>query len=180
VSKTDDVGCLIERSRNGDEQAMTRLITIHKGLVFTIIMRMTNDYHTSEDLTQDTFIKAFMNIKRVKSGEHFRPWICTIARNVARDYHRRAKNSAAVSFDQVKEFLGHWDDSIRKRVVIQDALAKLAERDRMMLTLTYYQGLTLREVADVMKMTESNVKVCIHRARKRLRKQLEGYENELV
>ncbi len=159
---------------------MTRLITIHKGLIFTIILRMTSDYHRTEDLTQDTFIKAFMNIKKVKSGEHFRPWICTIARNIVRDYCRRAKNSAAVSLDQVKEFHGQWDDPVRKRMIIQDALAKLAERDRMLLTLTYYQGLTLREVAESMKMTESNVKVCVHRARKRLRKQLEGYENELL
>ena len=159
---------------------MTRLITIHKGLIFTIILRMTNDYHRSEDLTQDTFIKAFKNMRRVKSGEHFRPWICTIARNIVRDYFRKVKKSASVSYDQVKEFQGQYDDSVRKRVVIQDALAKLAERDRMLLTLTYYQGLSMREVAETMEMTESNVKVCIHRARMRLRKHLEGYENEFV
>ncbi|UCG30424.1 MAG: sigma-70 family RNA polymerase sigma factor [candidate division WOR-3 bacterium] len=179
-SKIDDIGCLIRSAQNGDEQAMTRLITIHKGLVFTIIMRMTNDYHTSEDLTQETFIKVFLNIKKVKSREHFRPWICTIARNIVRDYYRRTKSHATISFDQVKEFHGQWDQSTRRRVVIQDALAKLVERDRILLTLTYYQGLNLREVAEVMKMTESNVKVCIHRARKRLRRHLEGYENELM
>jgi RNA polymerase sigma factor (sigma-70 family) len=179
-SKIDGLGCLIESAKNGDEQAMTRLITIHKGLVFTIILRMTNDYHTSEDLTQDTFIKAFMNIKRVKSGDHFRPWICTIARNIVRDYYRRTKNNPSLSFDQIKDYRGQSDDSVRKRIVIQDALAKLAERDRMLLTLTYYQGFTLREVADVMKISENNVKVCIHRARKRLRKHLKGYENEFV
>ena len=179
-SKIDDIGHLIESAKNGDEQAMTRLITVHKGLVFTIILRMTNDYHASEDMTQDTFIKVFMNLKKVKSGEHFRPWLCTIARNVVRDYFRRSKGHATVSFDQIEEFQGQSDDLIRKRVVIQDSMAKLAERDRMLLTLTYYQGFTVREVAETMKMTESNVKVCLHRARKRLRKQLAGYENELM
>lgn len=159
---------------------MTRLITIHKGLVFTIILRMTNDYHTSEDLTQDTFIKVFMNMRRVKSGEHFRPWLCTIARNIVRDHYRRTKKISSLSFEEIEKFHGQMDDPIRKRVVIQDALAKLMERDRMLLTLIYYQGLSLREVAQTMKMTESNVKVCVHRARKRLRKYLEGYENELV
>jgi RNA polymerase sigma-70 factor (ECF subfamily) len=59
-------------------------------------------------------------------------------------------------------------------------MAKLAEKDRMLLTLTYYQGLSLGEVARVMKMSENNVKVCVHRARKRLRKYLEGYEHELL
>lgn len=159
---------------------MTRLITIHKGLIFTIILRMTSDYHVSEDLTQDTFIKAFINMRKVKSGEHFRPWLCTIARNLVRDHYRRNKNISSLSFDQVEKFHGQMDDPVRRRVVIQDALAKLAERDRTLLTLVYYEGLSLRETAETMKMTESNVKVCLHRARKRLRKHLAGYENEFV
>ncbi|UCD06133.1 MAG: sigma-70 family RNA polymerase sigma factor [candidate division WOR-3 bacterium] len=179
-SNIDDIGCLIKCAKNGDEQAMTSLITIHKGLIFTIILRMTNDYHLSEDLTQDTFIRAFMNMKKVKSGEHFRPWLCTIARNIVRDHYRRNRNSPSVSFEQVEEFQGQSDDPIRRRVVIQDALARLTERDRMLLTLTYYEGLSLREIAETMKMTEANAKVCLHRARKRLRKQLAGYENELL
>lgn len=171
---------MIEKAQNGDEQAMTSLITLHKGLVFTIISRMTNDYHMSEDLTQDTFIRAFVNIGKVKSGEHFRPWLCTIARNIVRDYFRKSKSNATISFDQVKEFHGQWDETTRRRVIVQNALAKLAEKDRILLTLTYYEGLSLREVAEAMKMTESNVKVRVHRARKKLRKHLEGYENEFV
>ena len=160
---------------------MTRLITIHKGLVFTIILRMTSDYDTSQDLTQETFIKVFMNIRKVKNAGHLKPWICTIARNIVRDYFRKAKRSRTVSFEEIKELHGHSDIEItRKRIIIQDALAKLAERDRMLLTLAYYQGLNLGEVARVMKMKESNVKVCIHRARKRLRRHLEGYEHELL
>ncbi len=97
-----------------------------------------------------------------------------------RDHYRRNKKISSLSFDQVEKFHGQMDDPIRRRVVIQDALAKLTERDRMLLTLTYYEGLSLRETAETMKMTESNVKVCLHRARKRLRKQLAGYENEFV
>jgi RNA polymerase sigma-70 factor (ECF subfamily) len=180
-SKRDDIGHLIQRAQDGDEHAMTELITIHKGLIFTIALRMTNDYHASEDLTQETFIKVFMNIRKVKNAGHFKPWICTIARNVVRDYFRKARRKRTVSFENIKEFHGHSNiDITRKRVIIQDALAKLAERDRMFITLTYYKGLSLREVARVMKMSENNVKVCVHRARRRLRKHLEGYEHELL
>ena len=180
-SRLADVGHLIQSARDGDERAMTELITIHKGLVFTIIVRMTNDYHTSQDLTQETFIKVFMNIRKVKNAEHFKPWMCTIARNVVRDYFRKVKRKRTVSFEEIKELHGHSNIEItRKRVIIQDAMAKLSEKDRMLLTLTYYQGLSLGEVARVMKMSENNIKVCVHRARKRLRKYLEGYEHELL
>ena len=180
-SENDDLENLIQKAKDGDEQAMTRLITIHKALVFTIALRMTNDYDASQDLTQETFIKVFMNIRKVKSADHFKPWMCAIARNVVRDYFRKIKRAQTISFEQIKELHGHSDIEVtRRRVIIQDALARLAERDRMLLTLTYYQELSLREVAEVMSMTESNVKVCIHRARRRLRKQLEGYEHELL
>jgi RNA polymerase sigma-70 factor (ECF subfamily) len=160
---------------------MSELITIHKGLVFTIALRMTNDYHASEDLTQETFIKVFLNIKKVKNAEHFKPWICTITRNVVRDYFRKAKRKRTVSFEEVKDFHGHSNiENTKRSVIIQDALAKLVDRDRMLLTLTYFNGLSLRQVARAMKMSENNVKVCVHRARKRLRNHLEGYENELL
>jgi RNA polymerase sigma-70 factor (ECF subfamily) len=180
-AKLADIGYLIQDAQDGDEQAMCELITIHKGLVFTIALRMTNDYHASEDLTQETFIKVFLNIKKVKNADHFKPWICTITRNVVRDYFRKAKRKRTISLEEVKDFHGHSNIEVAKRsMIIQDALAKLAERDRMLLTLTYFKGLSLREVARVMKMSENNVKVCVHRARKRLRKYLEGYEHELL
>ena len=180
-STNDDLECLIQNAKDGDEQAMTRLITIHKALIFTIVLRMTDNYDASQDLTQETFIKMVMNIRKVKSAEHFKPWVCMIARNLVRDYFRKVKRSKTVSFERVKDFHGQSNiDITRRRMIIQNALARLTEKDRMLLTLAYYEGMKLDEVAEVMKMTPSNVKIGIYRARKRLRKQLEGYEHELL
>ena len=180
-SKSDDLESLIRYAKDGDEQAMTRLITIHKALVFTIALRMTNDYDASKDITQETFIKVFKNMKKVKSAEHFKPWLCTIARNVVRDYFRKVRRSNIISLENIKDFRGQSNiDLTRRRVIIQNGLAQLTEKDRMLLTLAYYQGMSHNEIASVMKMEASNVKVSIHRARKRLRRTLEGYEDELL
>ena len=180
-SKSDDLESLILGAKDGDEQSMNRLVTIHKALVFTIILRMTNDYDASQDLTQETFIKVFMNIRKVKSVEHLRPWMCAIARNVVRDYFRKVKRSSTISLESIKDFHGQSDTAqVRRRMIIQNALAQLTEKDRMMLTLAYYQGMSHNEIAETMKMKASNIKIGIHRARKRLRKKLEGYENELL
>lgn len=160
---------------------MTELVTIHKALVFTIALRMTNDYDASQDLTQETFVKMCMNIRKVKNAGHFKPWLCSIARNIVRDYFRKKKREATVSFEQIEEYRGSSNvDVTKRRIVIQNALARLTEKDRLLLTLTYYQGLNNAEVAEVMKMPESNVRVCMHRARKRLRKFLAGYEHEFL
>lgn len=179
--KTDDIWSLIQNAQDGDEAAMTKLITLHKGLLFTIIFRMTNDYDVSQDLTQDTFIKVFLNIRKVKNARHFRAWICVIARNIVRSYFRKAKRSQTVSLEEIREPAGQSNiEMTKKSMIIQEALSRLSEHDRMLLTLAYYQGLNLAEVADVMKTSDKNVKVRLHRARKRLRKELEGYKHELL
>lgn len=160
---------------------MSELITLYKGLVFTILFRMTNDHDASQDLAQETFIKAFMNIRKVKDAGHFKPWLCTIARNTARDHFRKVKRAPVVSLEEIAERPGRSNIELtRRRVIIQEALARLGERDRLVLTLTYYEGLSLAEVAEAMSMSEGNVKVCVHRARKRLRQHLKGYEDELL
>lgn len=180
-SKKDDIWRLIQSAQDGEEPAMTKLITLHKGLIFTVIFRMTNDYDISQDLTQDTFIKVFVNIRKVKNAKHFRAWICVIARNIVRSYFRRAKRSQTVSLEEIREFAGQSNiETTKKSMIIQDALNRLSERDRILLTLAYYQGLSLAEVAEVMRVSNNNVKVCLYRARKRLRKELEGYEHELL
>ena len=181
VAEKEDVCGLVTRAKDGDEEAMSRLITIHKGLVYTIIYRMVNDADTSQDLTQDTFIKAFTNIKRVKNYDHFRPWLCRIARNVVYDFFRKEKRHPTVSLDDVAEITGQQGmERTRKKMIIQNALSRLSERDRMLLTLAYYQGFTLAEAAEVLEITEDNAKVALHRARKRLREELKGYEDELL
>jgi RNA polymerase sigma-70 factor (ECF subfamily) len=177
----NDLAHLIKRAQDGDEHAMDELITIHKGLVFTFIYRMINDYEMSHDLTQDTFIRVFMNIKKVKSEQHFRFWILTIARNIARDYFRKIKRQPTVSLEEIKEPIGQSGlENTRRSMIIQEALSRLAEQDRMLITLSYFQELSLYEVAQVLKISEKNIKVSLFRARRRLRKELMKYEHELL
>jgi RNA polymerase sigma factor (sigma-70 family) len=177
----NEISCLIRSAQDGDENALTKLITIHKGLVFTIIFRMVNDYDVSQELTQETFIKVCLNMRKVKNEKHFRSWMCVIARNIVRDYLRKAKRRRTISLEDIGELRGHSNIELtRRNMIIQDALGRLNERDRMLLTLAYYEDFSLAEVGNVMKMSEQNVKVCLHRARKRLRKELEGYEHEVL
>ncbi|MBN2620135.1 RNA polymerase sigma factor [candidate division WOR-3 bacterium] len=177
-----DVSELVKRAQGGDESAMSELIATHKQLIFTITNRMVHNRDTAMDLTQDTFIKAFLNIKRVKSGKHFRPWLCRIARNVTYDYFRKEKLAHQVtSIEDIQDYVGTTPlEQTRRSMIIQDALDCLAPKDRMLLTLAYYEGFTHHEISEVMDIPAHNVKVQIHRARLRLRKELQGREHELM
>ena len=177
-----DVSDLVRRAQGGDESAMSELITAHKQLIHTIVYRMVKNMDTAMDLTQDTFIKAFLNIKKVKSGKHFRAWLCRIARNVTYDYFRKEKHAKqAVSLEDVKDYVGFASiEQKRRSMIIQDALERLAQKDRMLLVLAYFEGFTHDEIGEVMDIPTRNVKVQIHRARLRLRKELQGREHELL
>jgi RNA polymerase sigma factor (sigma-70 family) len=178
---TDVVVELVRRSQDGDEQAMSELITIHKVLVYTIIFRMVNDRELSKDLTQETFIRFFLKIDRVKYPEKTRAWICRIARNIVYDHFRKEKRKKTVSLDEIPESAGESNIKRKhKQMVIQDALQRLKERDRMLLTMVYYEGFSLADIADTMQMSTNNAKVCLHRARLRLRDELEVHKDELL
>ncbi|MGB3340351.1 MAG: RNA polymerase sigma factor [bacterium] len=177
----NDVVELVRRAQDGDEQAMSELITIHKVLVHTIIFRMVNNRELSKDLTQETFIRFFLKIDRVKYPEKTRAWICRIARNIVYDHFRKEKRKKTVPLDEIPESAGESNIKKRhKKMIIQDALQRLKERDRMLLTMVYYEGFTLAEIADTMHMSTNNAKVCLYRARLKLRSELEVHKDELL
>ena len=172
---------LVKRCQDGDENAVAKIITIHKQLIFTVVYRMIGDQDFSMDLCQETFIKAFRNIHTLKDPGSIRSWLCSIARNLAYDHLRKRKRESNLSIEEIGE-VSVQDPSpgIRKKMIIQKALLRLKERDRLLLTLFYYQGLDLKELAVVAGIKESNIKVSLSRARQKLRRELEGYENELM
>ena len=177
--KTDIVD-LVKRSQSGDEEAMSEIITLHKQLIFTIAYRLLKDYDASLDVCQETFIKLFQNINRVKDPLKLKSWICSIARNLCYDLLRKEKHlnkdSEITEIEQSEDFT----KSVRKRAIIQNALERLNPRDRLLLTLFYYENFDIKEIADIVKITPENVKVALSRARIRLREELKDYDEELL
>lgn len=175
-----DIVDLVKRCQNGDEKAMSEIVTMHKQLIFTIACRLLKDYDTSLDICQETFIKAFQYIHKLKKPERFKTWICSIARNLCYDYLRKRKYVSQDSEILESEPTSEVCSGIRKRVIIQNALEKLNPRDRLLLTLYYYQNFDIKEIAEIVKISPENVKVALGRARIRLREELRGYEDELL
>jgi RNA polymerase sigma-70 factor (ECF subfamily) len=177
--KTDIVD-LVKRSQSGDEEAMSEIITLHKKLIFTIAYRLLKDYDASLDVCQETFIKLFQNINRVKDPLKLKSWICSIARNLCYDLLRKEKH---LNKDSEITKIGQSEDftkSVRKKAIIQNALERLNSRDRLLLTLFYYENFDIKEIADIVKIKPENVKVALSRARIRLREELKDYEEELL
>lgn len=168
----------------GDRQAFGRLIDDYGGLVYTLLQRMVQDRDTAEDLAQDTFVKAWTRLHSLRKQASFPSWICSTARRTALDHLRRLRFRKEVSMPE-ETFVeipkeNEPELSTEGIALLEHAVSKLSERDRQLITLAYWNELSFTDVGRIMGIPEPNVRVYLHRARKRLREHLRGYENELL
>ncbi len=174
----------VRLAREGDRQAFGRLIDDYGGLVHMLLLRMVHDRDTAMDLAQDTFVKAWTRLSSLRKHASFPSWICSTARRTALDHLRRKKVRREVSMPE-ESFVANANSreqelSVEGIVLLEQAVCRLSERDRQLITLAYWSELSLTEVGRIMGIPEPNVRVYLHRARKRLIEHLRGHEDELL
>ncbi len=165
----------IERVLGGDVNAFTYLVDKHKGMVYTIALRMLKNSEDAEELAQDTFVKAFSSLKKFKFESKFSTWLYRITYNGAISRLRKKQievydveeaelpDSEVVSAYNAKNELTRNE----QKKYINETIEKLKEDDALIITLYYLQENTIEEICEITGLTLSNVKVKLHRARKR-------------
>ena len=89
--KQIDEGEIIGRVLGGDREAFAVLVDAYKGPVFSLAFRMTGSAQDADDLTQESFLRAFQYLGRFRAGERFFPWLYTVSLNVIRNHLRKVK-----------------------------------------------------------------------------------------
>lgn len=158
---------LVERARAGDSTAFALLFERYHAPILNYLHRMVSDRALAEDLTQDTFIKAYNALPRTKPDLSFKAWLYRIATNTAISHMRRGKIIKWLPFLTDKETR---DEPIERAVTrstdINEALGKLPQHYAAALLLRHYQGLSLAETAQALEITENAAKLRLFRARK--------------
>jgi RNA polymerase sigma factor (sigma-70 family) len=169
---------LIERIRLGDAKAFTPLVEKHKDLVFTIVLRITSNREDAEEVAQDVFLKAFKKINSFKGDSKFSTWLYRIAFNEAVSFTRK-KSLATVELDEKvteieDEEYGTYElmglDQREQKTLIEKTLAELDELESVMITLYYTDDCSVEEMSNITGLSLSNVKVKLHRTRKKMQK----------
>lgn len=150
---------LIKRYQFGDELALKELVRRHKSKIFTTIYLIVRNKQESEDLFQETFIKAINEIKTGKYREEgkFLPWVCRIAHNLSIDSVRTKKNnpcSNADASDYVTSKLcsgeenkeEHWVNDDKEKLV-HKLIDELPEEQKDIVLLRHFSDMTFREIA---------------------------------
>lgn len=180
---------LVARAQVGDLRAFEELVERHRRRVYSLAYRMTSTHEDADDVLQETFVRAFTNLRRFDLERPFANWLYTIAANLCLDRQRRAKREKRVDWERVEDTCLENAPApalTPERAVvngelrgeIQDAISRLPDRQRAALVLFEVEGMKVREVAELMQCSEGAVKSTLHRARHRMRDELRGYVEE--
>jgi RNA polymerase sigma-70 factor (ECF subfamily) len=165
----------IERVKGGDREAFGGLVDAHKDMVYTLCLRMLSSEADAEEAAQDVFVKAFRSIGSFQAKSKFSTWLYRIAYNHCISVIRK-KVKMIDLVDDVPE--GEPDErdmngleslSAQERSrYLQMAINSLAETDAVVVTLFYYDELSLEEIASVTGLSNSNIRIKLHRSRKKM------------
>ena len=160
----------------GDMVALGDLARRHQDKVLSLSYRVLGDWHRSEDVAQETFLRVYRAAKRYKPQAKFTTWLYRIVVNLCLDERRKQSKTAATLEDADPAVLAESESNAaeRKEVVelVKTAVAELPERQRMVVILHRYDGLSHSEISEVTGWTQSAVESLLVRAYANLREKL--------
>ncbi|MFK7911439.1 MAG: RNA polymerase sigma factor [Akkermansiaceae bacterium] len=166
---------LVSRSQHGDTAAFECLVRRYQPRIQRFLENQISNSEDAKDMTQQTFIKAYSSLSRFRNGRHFSPWIFTIARRQSIDYLRvkgAAKNDSSrygVEHLETDDDPGKLLASAEHCQQIWKWVRSLVDqRSYHVLWLKVQEGMQVKEISEVVGISQSNVKVLLCRARKTL------------
>lgn len=164
--------------QTSDGVSFAHLVEEHQAKLFNFIYRYTRNREDAEDLTQDTFVKAFRNLHRYDSKYSFSTWLYTIARRTAYNHFRDRKPTEAMEYDIAASSDTPDVEAAREdeKSWVWRAAQNLKPDFREALSLKYIDDLSIEEISKIMGKSQTNVKIILFRARNQLKK-LRNIEN---
>jgi RNA polymerase sigma-70 factor (ECF subfamily) len=172
---------LIRRYQKGDEQAVVALIGRYQHYVYRLCYLVMRNEQDAEDMTQETFVRAFQALPRfeIREGRSFEAWLYRIAVNRCRSRMRRRwyqvlpwPNPAPQIASEPEARPDQLMIADERRSEVLEAINTLGEKHRLVVILRYYAGLSNEEIAQSLKIPSGTVRSRLYTARQRLKKLL--------
>ena len=160
---------LVDAIRGGDTAAYATLVRRHSAHIFAVCLGILGNVGDSEDLAQETLVKAFNKIDSLRDRQQFSAWVTQIARNLCRDFLRSRKLHRQL-LDENRERLTATPADYP---ALREALASLPEVHRLPLMLYYFDGHRTDSIAQALHLSRAGACTRLCRARKALRERLE-------
>lgn len=173
----------IERILAGDEDAFTSLVKKYEKQIHAFVWRRVKDYHIAEEITQDTFLKAYEKLSTLRNPNRFSGWLYMIATRCFLTWvgekkipvqSLEAMSNAEIEALFYAQYMAEETEKLateKQRQIVEYLLQKLPARERSVLALHYLSEMTCEEIGDFLDVSPNTIKSRLHRARKRLKKQ---------
>ena len=158
------------------EEAIFSLVQKYEKKIFNLCFRIIKHREQAEEVAQDAFLKSFRDLKKLDDPSKYEIWLSRIAYHLSIDVVRKKKRYYT-DIDEVNQadamyIAGISLDQMDRKKAIEQIMKAIAPEDAALITLFYLHEMQVKEVADIMKMSVSNVKVKLMRTRKVLKERL--------
>ncbi len=174
---------LIQRTLDGDQTAFTVLVEKYQKGIHALAWRKIGDFHIAQEITQDTFLRAYERLRTLKDPSRFPGWIYVIASHLCTEWHRKKKYpiQSLESTDLAEiEQMSHSQYITEKRdneaaethrEIVKKLLSKLPESERTVMVLHYLGEMTYEAISKMLGVSQNTIKSRLNRARNRLKKE---------
>lgn len=166
---------LVRQAREGDDRALSQLVERHHEMAYRVALGYTRDPDLASDVTQNAFVKAMRGLKRFRGESRFRTWLMSIVANEARSQLRRQgrrRESALDDGPPVRDSAVPVDEGVIGREEegrARSLVSRLPEKQRLSVLLRVDEGLSFREVGELIGSSEGAARVNYHHGIRKLR-----------
>ena len=174
---------LVTQTLEGNTQAFSELVERYQQFVFTLALRVVKVREEAEEVAQDSFLKAFEALESFRGEAKFSSWLYSIVYRKALD--RVRKNNKTRTLEIVDDIVESETETIENALhclevkernkYLQAAISDLSEDSAAIVSLFYFEELSIKEIASITELSEDNVKIKLYRSRKRLYALLKHY-----
>ena len=166
----------IEKVLEGDATAFAALVDKHKDNAFTLALRITGNREEAEEIAMDAFVKVYRSLGSFRNDSKFTTWLYRIVHNESISALRKKQPETApldndlvenYMADEMHEHVSTLDEQ-QQQWLIRRALEQLSPEDNMLITLFYMDDQSIGEISEITGLSQSNIKVRLHRTRKKL------------
>ena len=170
----------IDKVLQGDTNAFAYLINKYKDMAYTLAIKIVKNHEDAEEVAQDSFLKAYEKLDSFKGNSKFSTWLYTIVYRNSISKIRKKKVTTSGIDDYVMDNYseGHEFPQLEaikngeQQKYVREAIDRLPEKDALLITLFYMNESSVEEIEQITNLTQSNIKVKLFRARKKLNTEL--------
>lgn len=167
---------IIKRAISGDSEALAILIDKHKNIAYDLAFGIVKNEEDAKDITQDSFLKVLENVDGFRNESKFSTWLYRIVYNQSIAFIKKSNKYESLSLENVSSFehLDNTDIIEDSHKELHRAIDHLENTERNIIMLFYIGSKSIKQIAKITGLSISNIKVILHRTRKKLYNKLEN------